>query len=109
MKPEEKARLTIDQLLTTAGWQVQDYKQMSLSAARGVAVREFQLRQDAADYLLFVDGTPAGVIEAKKKGDTLSGVSEQSRKYLEAIPEVFTAAAEPPPFAYESTGVETFF
>lgn len=109
MKPEEKARLTIDQLLTAAGWQIQDYRQMNLSAAQGVAVREFQLRQDAADYLLFVEGTPVGVIEAKKEGDTLSGVSEQSRKYLEAVPDIFTAVEEAPRFAYESTGVETLF
>jgi len=109
MTPEEQARLRIDELLTTAGWQVQDYKQMNLSASRGVALREFQLRQDAADYLLFVDGEPVGVLEAKPEGHTLSGVSEQSRKYLEAVPQIFTAATEPPPFAYESTGVETFF
>jgi type I restriction enzyme, R subunit len=109
MRPEEKARQKIDGLLEAAGWQVQDYQRMSLSAAHGVAVREFQLKQDAADYLLFVDGEPAGVIEAKKEGDTLSGVSEQSRKYLEAVPNVFTATSVPPPFAYESTGVETFF
>src|SRR5215475_1439381 len=109
MRPEEKARQKIDQLLSSAGWQVQDYKAINLSAALGVAVREFQLKQDAADYLLFVNGEPVGVIEAKKEGDTLSGVSEQSRKYLEGIPQVFTAVTDPPPFAYESTGVETFF
>lgn len=109
MTPEEKARLKIDELLTAAGWQIQDYKQINLGASHGVALREFQLRQDAADYLLFVAGEPVGVIEAKPEGYTLSGVSEQSRKYLEAVPRVFTAATEPPPFAYESTGVETFF
>ncbi|MCI0391338.1 MAG: DEAD/DEAH box helicase family protein [Acidobacteria bacterium] len=109
MRPEEKARQKIDQLLSSAGWQVQDYKEINLSAAVGMAVREFQLKQDAADYLLFVNGEPVGVIEAKKEGDTLSGVSEQSRKYLEAIPQVFNAVTAPPPFAYESTGVETFF
>jgi len=109
MTPEEKARLKIDELLTAAGWQIQDYKQMNLGASHGVALREFQLKQDAADYLLFVAGEPVGVIEAKPEGYTLSGVSEQSRKYLEAMPQVFTAATEPPPFAYESTGVERFF
>jgi type I restriction enzyme R subunit len=58
---------------------------------------------------LAVNGKPAGVIEAKPEGHTLSGVSEQSRKYLEALPDVFKAVTEPPPFAYESPGVETFF
>lgn len=109
MKPEERARQRIDELLTQAGWVIQDYRQMNLSAAFGVAVREFQLKQDAADYLLFADGEPVGVLEAKAQGHTLSGVSEQSRKYLEAIPAAFTAVTAAPPFAYESTGVETFF
>lgn len=49
MKPEEKARQKIDQLLSSAGWQIQDYKQMNLSAARGMAVREFQLKQVLAE------------------------------------------------------------
>jgi type I restriction enzyme R subunit len=41
MKPEEKARITIDKLLELAGWKVQDYKELNLSASTGVAVREF--------------------------------------------------------------------
>src|SRR5262245_18765734 len=109
MRPEEKARQKIDQLLSSAGWQVQDYKEINLSAALGVAVRELQLKQDAADYLLFVNGEPVGVLEAKPEGYTLSGVSKQSRDYLEGIPNVFPAVSEAPPFAYESTGIETNF
>ena len=52
MKPEEKAREVIDQLLVDAGWAVQDYKEMDLSASLGVAVREFPLKMDSADYML---------------------------------------------------------
>jgi hypothetical protein len=33
-----------------------------------------------ADYLLFVDGAPIGVVEAKKEGDTLTGVELQTTK-----------------------------
>jgi hypothetical protein len=38
-----------------------------------MAVREFTLEHDhgRVDYLLFVDGQPAGVIEAKPEGTTL--------------------------------------
>jgi type I restriction enzyme R subunit len=52
--PEQRARENIDQLLSTAGWVVQDRKQVDLSAARGVAVREFPLApgHGFADYLL---------------------------------------------------------
>jgi type I restriction enzyme, R subunit len=56
--PEQKARVQIDAALTAAGWVVQDRDAMNLSAARGVAVREFRLSAGYgfADYLLFIDG-----------------------------------------------------
>jgi hypothetical protein len=65
--PEDKARKTIDDLLSKAGWTVQDRDMANLSAARGVAIREFPLKSGYgfADYLLYVDGAPAGVVEAK--------------------------------------------
>ena len=43
MNPEERARQSIDRLLTAAGWAVQDFKGADLHAARGVALREFEL------------------------------------------------------------------
>ena len=109
MKPEEKARQEIDQLLEKAGWKIQDYRELNLGASLGVAVREFSLKSGEADYLLFVDRKPVGVIEAKPTGTTLSGVAEQTLKYLESIPESIPNTSFSPPFAYESTGVETFF
>ena len=108
MKPEEKAREKIDRLLEDAGWVVQHFEHLNLGASLGVAVREFQLKSGSADYLLFIDRKPVGVIEAKPAGMTLSGVADQSEKYLQLIPDSFQVG-EPPPFAYESTGVETFF
>jgi hypothetical protein len=38
------------------------------------------------DYLLFVDGQPAGVIEAKPEGTTLVEVEHQSGKYVDGLP-----------------------
>lgn len=38
MKPEEKARGQIDQLLEKAVWKVQDYRELNLGASSGVAV-----------------------------------------------------------------------
>jgi len=109
MKPEEIARQKIDQLLMAAGWAVQDLKGLNLGAARGVAVREFPLKSGTADYLLFVDRQAVGVVEAKPEGTTLSGVADQSEKYITGFPENLPHVAEPLPFAYESTGIETFF
>ncbi len=75
-KPEQKARIQIDALLENAGWAVQDRDQINLYAARGVAIREFPLKsgQGFADYILFVDSKPVGVLEAKPAGHTLTGV-----------------------------------
>jgi type I restriction enzyme R subunit len=109
MKPEERARQRIDHLLEEAGWDVQDFKEMNLGSSLGIAIREFPLKTGFADYLLFVDRKAAGVIEAKPEGATLSGVSYQSGMYTEGIPDDIPCAQKPLPFAYESTGVETFF
>ena len=108
LKPEEEARQVIDKRLEEAGWVVQNFEELNLGASLGVAVREFQLKSGAADYLLFVGRKPVGVIEAKPAGMTLSGVADQSEKYLHLIPDSFQVV-EPPPFAYESTGFKTSF
>lgn len=75
-KPEERARAEIDRLLAAAGWSVQSMSEANIHAARGVVIREFPLKSGHgfADYLLYVDGKAAGVIEAKKEGVTLTGV-----------------------------------
>jgi type I restriction enzyme R subunit len=107
--PEEQARETIDQLLEAAGWRVQDREGLNLGVARGVAVREFPLTTGFADYLLFADRRAVGVVEAKPAGTTLSGVAEQSAAYLTGLPANIPHVQLPLPFAYESTGVETYF
>ncbi len=109
LKPEEKARQNIDTLLATAGWVIQDYRELNLGAALGVAVREFPLGRDAADYLLFVERKAVGVVEAKPVGTTLGGVAIQSKKYMDNIPDYVACLQKPLPISYESTGVETFF
>lgn len=109
MDPEQKARQSIDQMLTEAGWAIQDRDEMNLGESRGVAIREFPMVSGTADYLLIIDRKAAGAIEAKPEGTTLSGVSEQTEKYLTGIPTELPYHQNPLPFGYESTGVETFF
>ena len=109
MKPEEKARENIDRLLIKAGWVIQDRKQMNLGESPGVAVREHPMSSGTPDYLLFINRRAVGVIEAKPEGVTLSGVSEQTEKYLTGIPPFLLCYQKPLPFGYESTGVETLF
>ena len=110
-KPEERARAEIDRLLALAGWAVQDFRTADLRAARGVALREFELNpgHGTADYLLYVDGQAAGIVEAKKQGATLSGVEGQSARYAQGLRPALPAWRRPLPFVYESTGVETHF
>ena len=109
MTPEEEARKKIDQLLEKAGWIIQDLHKLNLGASLGVAIREFPLKYGAVDYLLFVDRKAVGVLEAKPEGHTLSGVAEQTAKYNVGIPNNLPHVEEPLPFAYESTGTETYF
>ena len=110
--PEQQARSEIDRLLAAAGWSVQDYKSADLHASRGVALREFQLKDGygAADYLLYVDGKvdgkAAGVIEAKRKGATLTGVEIQSDRYTKGMPDGLPRWRDPLPFSYRSTGID---
>jgi len=108
--PEQQAREKIDSQLVECGWQVQDFRKADFSAGRGIALREVRMQSGPCDYLLLVDRKPVGVIEAKKEGTTLSTVADQSANYAENLPEYLAAGlTTPPPFRYESTGVETFF
>jgi type I restriction enzyme, R subunit len=104
--PEASARVAIDAALVAAGWIVQNRDEMNLSAAVGVAVREFKLKSGHgyADYLLFVNGKAVGVLEAKQAGTTLSGVEPQAAKYAAGLPAGLHPPIAPLPFLYLSTG-----
>ncbi len=108
---EARARKAIDGQLVAAGWVVQSQDALNLSAGRGVAVREFTLEKPhgRVDYLLFIGGKPAGVIEAKPEGTTLTEVEHQSGKHVSGLPSWMAPVVYPLPFIYESTGAETRF
>ena len=112
---EARARVLIDRQLGQAGWSVQDKKAMNLFAARGVAIREVTLKpgHGRADYLLYVDQSVVGVIEAKPEGTPLSGVEWQSAMYADGLPADVRLAALTKdrrlPFVFEASGTETHF
>ena len=108
LTPELKARKKIDEMLTVSGWLVQDTKSLNLSAAKGIAAREYPTQSGSADYILFVDRKPVGVVEAKKEGHTLSQVHDQTSRYASDKLK-FIIKKEELPFQYESTGTETYF
>jgi type I restriction enzyme R subunit len=109
-RPEQEARKAIDALLAQAGWVVCDNHAANIHASRGVAIREFPLPGHGfADYLLYVDGKAAGIIEAKAAGAMLTGVETQAARYTKGLPEGLPRWGSPLPFAYQSTGTETRF
>ncbi len=108
--PEQTARDNIDNMLVEAGWLVQSKKKVNLSAGKGIAVREYQTDIGPADYVLFIERIPVGVIEAKKEeeGQRITVVEDQSSGYAQAKLK-YNLNKEPLPFVYESTGVITRF
>ncbi|MBT3209547.1 MAG: DEAD/DEAH box helicase family protein [Bacteroidetes bacterium] len=107
--PEQIARDKIDQMLVDADWLVQSKNKVDLSANKGVAVREYQTDVGPADYVLFVERKPVGIIEAKREeeGHRLTVDEEQSSEYANAKLKYLNN--DPLPFVYESTGVITRF
>ncbi len=110
--PEQIARDHIDGMLRDAGWIVQSKNEINLSAGIGVALRETNTVSGSADYMLFVDRKPVGVIEAKKEdeGHRLTMVEDQSSRYAtESIKIGSFTLDNDKPFVYESTGTLTRF
>lgn len=107
--PEQFARDNIDKLLRNAGWAIQSAKKINWNESLGIAIKEYQTDVGPADYVLFVDRKPVGIVEAKKEevGQNLSTVEEQSSGYANAKLKYLNN--DPLRFVYESTGVLTRF
>jgi len=108
--PEQKARDKIDKKLAASGWAVQAKTKIDWNASPGIAVRHYTMQDGGeADYVLFVDRKPVGIIEAKRDevGHGLTVVEEQSGEY--AASKLKYLDNDPLPFVYESTGEVTKF
>jgi len=107
--PEQIARDNIDRQLIACGWVIQDKRAINLSLGIGIAVREYQTDVGPADYVLFVEGKPVGVIEAKREeeGEAFTAHESQVEEYAKAKLKYINN--EPLPFLYLSTGVITRF
>ena len=107
--PEQVARDHIDKMLNEANWLVQSRNEVDLSANIGVAVREYPTDVGPADYVLFVNRKPVGIIEAKREdeGHRLTVVEDQSSGYAQA--KLKYLENDPLSFVYESTGIITRF
>lgn len=107
--PEQIARDNIDKQLIACGWAVQSKDHINLAAKIGVAVREYMTDVGPADYILFVDKKPVGVIEAKREeeGVKLTSHEDQSSEYARS--KLKYLKNDPLPYVYESTGEITRF
>jgi type I restriction enzyme R subunit len=106
---EQIARDKIDAELASAGWAVQKKTEINLGARLGVAVREYHTDVGPADYVLFVDKKPVGIIEAKRaeEGLHLTQMEDQAEGYAKS--KLKHLNNDPLPFVYESTGEITRF
>lgn len=107
--PEQIARDNIDKQLTACGWIIQSIKQVNLNSGLGIAVKEYLTDVGPVDYLLFVDGNPCGVIEAKREeeGHRINVHEGQGEDYAHA--KLKHLKNDPLPFVYISTGEVTRF
>ncbi|MFC1643625.1 DEAD/DEAH box helicase family protein [Chlamydiota bacterium] len=107
--PEQIARDKIDAMLNQSGWKIQDRRSIDWSAGSGIAVREYPTDIGPADYVLFVDRKPTGIIEAKPEteGYRLTTHETQAESYAQAKLKYINN--DPLSFVYESTGELTRF
>lgn len=105
--PEQIARDNIDRQLIDCGWIIQKYKDKNVFAGIGVAITEYPTETGPADYALFVDGKPVGIIEAKREeeGHKLTVHEDQAEDYATAKLKYLNN--EKLPFVYLSTGEVT--
>ncbi len=107
--PEQIARDNIDKALKDCGWIIQNIREVNLSAGPGVAIKEYQTDVGPADYVLFVEGKPCGIIEAKREeeGHRMNVHESQGEDYAKA--KLKYLKNDPLPYVYLSTGGITHF
>ncbi|MDP3928919.1 MAG: DEAD/DEAH box helicase family protein [Bacteroidota bacterium] len=114
--PEQIARDAIDVALVQSGWLIQSVKQINLNArlpngqvAIGIAVKEYLTEVGPADYVLFIEGKPFGIIEAKREEEAhrINVHEIQGEEYAKAKLKYLKNGALP--FVYISTGKVTRF
>ena len=96
--PEQIARDNIDDMLKASGWSVQDNKKIDFTQGQGQAVREYQTDIGPADYVLFVDKKPVGVIEAKKEDleELIDSIGSKDKDVVDFFIEAFKKSINSP-------------
>lgn len=110
LKPEEKARIKIDQWLEEVGWKVVSRDEYS-NAINAQAVKENLMEGNLeADYMLFLNGKAIAVLEAKKAENKLGDdVKSQAENYTRILPPSNQYWFNPIPFVFISNGETMLF
>ena len=110
LKPEEQARVLIDEMLTNAGWAVVSRSEYSEAQNASAVTEALTKGNHEADYLLFLDGKAIGVLEAKKQKNTLGNmVAEQTAGYSAGALPWYQTWLKPLPFLFMSNGDRLLF
>lgn len=98
----------IDKALSDAGWPIEDYHEgASYTTA---AVREYETANGPADYVLFVEGTAIGAVEAKREAVDPQNVLSQARRYARGFQGgPFAFGEHHLPFAFSTNGRSIWF
>lgn len=111
MKPEELARVWIDQKLEESGWLIVNRDEYR-PGMHGVAIRELILKDHhEADYILMVNGKAAAVLEAKREEIQLNApeLIAQAEGYTKGLLPWCRFWEEPIKLVYLSNGREIAF
>lgn len=111
LTPEQKARKIIDSLFSNSGWEVVDRDSYSPTTS-AAAIEEGLLNHNLeADYLLFINGTAIGVLEAKKESyDIVSdAVKAQAENYVANVPNTYKKYSNVLPLIFISNGKRILF
>jgi type I restriction enzyme R subunit len=107
--PEQIARDHIDRQLIACGWIIQDIKHINLQAGIGIAVKEYLTDVGPADYVLFIEGKPCGIVEAKREDEGFKLITHEDQTEGYASAKLKHLKNEALPFVYLSTGEITRF
>ena len=111
LTPEQKARKIIDSLFSNSGWEVVDRDSYSPTTS-AAAIEEGLLNHNLeADYLLFINGTAIGVLEAKKESYDIDSdaVKAQAENYVANVPNTYKKYSKVLPLIFISNGKRILF
>lgn len=98
--PEQLARDRIDEQLTDCGWIIQNNSSINFHAAIGITVREYSADVGPADYVLFIDKKPAGIIEAKRAEEGVHFTIHREQSHTLVLPALKCLNNDRLPFVY---------